>query len=396
MQVKTYQGKSPEECFQKVKSELGLDAVILQSRAIQSKFGKFGPTRHEVVAAIDVTIPADKSPSGIEVRRPLSLSSGRIEPPAQPAARREAFAAVDDERYLRLEKQLTALTANMNALTQSAKNQVARGKGGASEGEPYAALYKHLLEGGVAEPLVKRMIAELSSGLTETAAAVEIRDVIVRQLKTAARFEITPGKTRLVAFLGGTGVGKTTTIAKIAAQLALKEKRSVGIISMDTHRVAAAQQLQTYGEILRVPVKVAYNKQEMRQYLIEFAAEKREVVLLDTAGRSPNDSLPLAEIAGSLEGISGVYTYLAVPATLSYKNFENAVEKFQSQIQPDALILTKMDESIDGACFGHLLNIQAKTGIPLTYITNGQRVPDDLLLADAHAIAARMMTPSAM
>jgi flagellar biosynthesis protein FlhF len=283
----------------------------------------------------------------------------------------------------------------MTALTQAGKGggPAARGKiVPPSDYVPYQSLYKQLLDAEVTEPLIKRMFTALPLGLTDAAAAMEIRGMIVNQLKITGRVEITPGKTRLVAFLGGTGSGKTTTIAKIAAMLALKEKRSIGIISMDTHRVAAAQQLQTYGEILRVPVKIAYNKQEMAELLAEFAADKKEIVLLDTPGRSPNDSMPLAEMSGALDGVAGVYTYLVVPATLSYKNFENAIEKFQSHTHPDALILTKIDESVDNACLGHLLNMQVKTGIPLAYITNGQRVPDDLLTADANAIAARLLS----
>jgi flagellar biosynthesis protein FlhF len=393
MHVKTYRGKSPEDCFQKVKLDLGLDAVILQSRSFQSLFGKFGPTRHEVVAAIDVTIPADKNPAGIELKRPLTLSSGRKDSPSL-LAKQETDA--ESERFLRLERQLSALTANMNALTIATKNNSHRPKVNTSEAEPYAFLRKQLTEAEVAEPLIKRMFGEIPAGLSDAAAAAELRAIIVNLLKTTARFETTPGKTKLVAFLGGTGVGKTTTIAKIAAQLALKERRNIGIISMDTHRVAAAQQLQTYGEILRVPVKVAYNKQELKQYLAEFTAEKREAVLVDTAGRSPNDSMPIAEMAGALSGISGVYTYLTVPATLSSRNFENTIERFQSHVTADALILTKLDESVDNSCLGHLLNMQAKLGIPLSYITNGQRVPDDLLLADAHAIAARLLSTASL
>jgi flagellar biosynthesis protein FlhF len=194
-----------------------------------------------------------------------------------------------------------------------------------------------------------------------------------------------------VAFIGGTGVGKTTTIAKIAAQLSLQERRNIGIISMDTHRVAAAQQLLTYGEILRVPVKVAYNKEEMNQFLAEFAEEKKEVVLLDTAGRSPNDAVPIADMAGVLEGTSGAYTYLVVPATLSLKNFENSIDRFQAHSAANALIMTKFDEAVDNCCLGHLLNVQTKLGIPLTFIANGQRVPDDLAAADVHAIASKLL-----
>jgi flagellar biosynthesis protein FlhF len=388
MQVKTYRGKSPEECFKKVKMELGLDAVILQSRSLKTVFGKFGSSQHEVVAAIDVTIPADKSPSGVELRRPLTLSSGRNE---LSPMRREYER--DDERYERLEQQVSALTANIGTLAQMGKSSTTRFKPAPVETQPYAFLYKQLADAEMAEPLIKRLFAEIPDDLTDASAAAELRAMIVNQIKTTSRFELSYGKTKLIAFFGGTGVGKTTTIAKIAAQLALREKRNIAIITMDTHRVAAAQQLQTYGEILRVPVKIAYNQQELKQYLAEFAKDKKEAVLLDTAGRSPNDSIPITEMAGALDGINSVYSYLVVPAALSSKNFENAVERFHAQYPADALILTKMDEACDNTCLGHLLNVQAKTGIPLSYITNGQRVPDDMVLADAHAIAGRLLSP---
>ena len=147
---------------------------------------------------------------------------------------------------------------------------------------------------------------------------------------------------------------------------------------------------------MRVPVKIAYNRQELTQYLAEFQADKRDLVMLDTAGRSPNDAMPLAELAGALDGLTSVFRYLVVPATLSGRNFENMIERFHSLMAPDALILTKLDESVDNACLGHLLNAQAKFGLPISYITNGQRVPDDLMAADAHAVAARLLSTAVM
>ncbi|HEX5324956.1 MAG TPA: flagellar biosynthesis protein FlhF [Capsulimonadaceae bacterium] len=428
MIVKTYRGKSPEECFRKMRVEMGRDAVILQSRTYSPILGRFGAKRHEVVAASDISIAIDKiagaaraaseaqqEPSRsvygyaatavkaraegeragrsadtlIERRQPaeagvLSRSTGRS----------QQFSDDPDPRINQLEKQIALLSATLESLQGPPAVQ-----GRNSEEQPaqaqdtrYTFLLEKLLDAEVAEPLAKRLIADLPVGLSDAAAPSELRGIIARRLKIAGGLEPVPGRTRVVAFIGGTGVGKTTTIAKIAAHLSLAQRLNVAIVTMDTHRVAAVQQLQTYGEILRVPVKVAYNKGEFAQHVASFRKERKDFVLLDTAGRSPHDTLPLAEVAASLEGLEDICRILTLPATLSARDFENMVTRFQSVLSPDAMIVTKVDEASDNSYLGHLLSVQAKTGLPIAYLTSGQRVPDDMLTPDAHALATRLLS----
>ena len=229
-------------------------------------------------------------------------------------------------------------------------------------------------------------------------AATYLRTLLSQRLRIANGIDALPanGKMRLLAFVGTTGVGKTTTIAKLTARFALLEKRKVGVITLDTHRIGAAEQLQKYGDILRVPVKIARDKLELIQHINDFAAEGKEIVMLDTAGRSPNEMIPLGETAHLFEGVGAVQKYLTLPAVLGQRDMENIVTKFQHIFTPDAVILTKLDEASDHTCFGRLLTLQAKYGLPLAYVTTGQKVPDDIVLPDAHAIASRILSTPLM
>ena len=264
--------------------------------------------------------------------------------------------------------------------------------------EPYPALLQQLLDAEVAAPLARQFVADLPSGLSAADAQIELRTLLSQRLRLAAPSDalLGPGKPRLLAFVGTTGVGKTTTIAKLAARYALMEGKSVGIVTLDTHRVAAAQQLQTLGQVLGVSVRVAHDAVEFRQQVAAYAAEGRDWVLVDTAGRSPNDMLPLGETAQLFQGLGPLQKLLAVPATLSARDMENIVARFQTILQPDALILTKLDEATDNACFGKLLTVQAKHGLPLAYVTTGQKVPDDIAVPDSHAIAARIVSTAVL
>lgn len=419
MFVKTYRGKSPEDCFKKMRLEMGRDAVILQSRSYSPILGRFGRKVHEVVAASDVSIAVDKIASarkatdtreheparsvygyaaaGAAKGRNRAESGKRSDlddlSEDLPKAARGLLAEEEaDPRIGQLERQIATLTATLEAIGRSAGANSAPGGSPSEQRSSYAFLLERLLDAEVAEPLARRLIADLPAGLSEGAAARELRSLVAQRIVLAGPLTRSAGRTRVVAFIGGTGVGKTTTIAKIAAHLSLADRLSVGIVTMDTHRVAAVQQLQTYGDILRVPVEVAYNRGEFAQHLAWFKQQKRDFVLLDTAGRSPHDTLPLAEVAGALEGLEDLYRILTIPATLSARDFENMVTRFQSVLTPDAMIMTKVDEATDNSYLGHLLSVQAKTGLPLAYLTSGQRVPDDMLTPDAHALATRLLS----
>ena len=413
MRIRTYTAKTIAECLLQAKLEMGLDAVILSKKNVR-KGALFGRWFGKPMVEVTFGMGNDTDDYASRSERSSSSKSHNLDESANTS-------------YLqKLENQIAGLAASVQTLVDSNGNKKKvgasvgelegsmidapsntrrwnRGGGNSRQAEAapqqqvapenYAGLFKQLTDAEIAAPLARQMIADLPEGLTSASAASELRTLISQRLLIANRVEIQPGaKMRVLAFVGTTGVGKTTTIAKLAAQYGLVERRRVGVITLDTQRIAAAQQLQTYGDILRVPVKIAHDKAEMVAQLSDYAREGMDLVLLDTAGRSPNDMLPLGETAHLFEHIGVIQKFLAIPASLAARDMENVIARFKNTLSPDAMILTKLDEATDNACFGKLMNVQAKFGIPLAYVTTGQKVPDDIAFPDSHAIAARILS----
>ena len=424
LRTKTYAARTVTDCLLQAKQELGPDAIIISRKtykkgAIFGRWGghdmvemTFGIHQASVAApAANLRYSGGEKQSQAETARIQELEaklatltenmhtlnaapSKQAEPP-KPARPLSAFvpASLQADTQSGSAAGATRLVASEPAQKPRRRKEPVSAAPAAPE-EGYPGLTQQLLDADIAAPLARQLVSEVPAGLTPADAATFLRTVLSQRLKIANGIDTLPtqGKMRLLAFVGTTGVGKTTTIAKLTARYALMERRKVGVITLDTQRIGAAEQLQKYGEILRVPVKVAHDKLELIQQLEAFAAEGKEIVLLDTAGRSPNEMIPLGETAHLFEGVGAVQKYLTVPAVLGQRDMENIVTKFQNIFQPDAVILTKLDEASDHTCFGRLLTLQAKFGLPLAFVTTGQRVPDDIVLPDAHAIASRILS----
>ncbi len=442
LRTKTYTARTVTDCLLQAKQELGPDAIIVSRRTFRkgALFGRWGGRE-----MVEMTFGTYQPPSYSSSLSPqpsshqpsshqsppapnLRFSGGLTKaPPAEPTTEAESA------RIAELEEKLAKLTASIQSLTEAppapkparslppflpASLQAVPGGAGrhaaaqmiaeepatrprrrkdaapAAAEDGYAGLVQQLLEADIALPLARLLVAEVPAGLGAADAAGFLRTVLAQRLQISRGIDAVPtyGKMRLLAFVGTTGVGKTTTIAKLTARYALMERRKVGVITLDTQRIGAAEQLQKYGEILRVPVQVAHDKAQVVEQLEAYAADRTEMVLLDTAGRSPNEMLPLGETAHLFDGVGAVQKFLTLPATLGQRDMENTVTKFQNIFTPDAVILTKLDEATDHTCFGRLLTLQAKFGLPLAFVTTGQRVPDDIVLPDAHAIASRILS----
>ena len=429
LRTKSYTARTVTDCLLQAKQELGPDAIIVSRRTYKkgALFGRWGGRE-----MVEMTFGTYQSPIIAPANSNLRYSGGQ-----KPLAA-EKLTDSETARIQELEEKLAKLTASVRSINDTPADKPkaikslasfvpaslqADPQSGSQEGatrlvaqepasarnrrrkepaaapavvteEGYPGLTQQLLDADIAAPLARQLISEVPAGLTPSDAATFLRTVLSQRLKISNGIDAYPahGKMRLLAFVGTTGVGKTTTIAKLTARYALMERRKVGVITLDTQRIGAAEQLQKYGEILRVPVKVAHDKLELIQQIELFAAEGKEIVLLDTAGRSPNEMIPLGETAHLFEGVGAVQKFLTVPAMLGQRDMENIVTKFQSIFTPDAVVLTKLDEASDHTCFGRLLTLQAKFGLPLAFVTTGQRVPDDIVLPDAHAIASRILS----
>ena len=190
---------------------------------------------------------------------------------------------------------------------------------------------------------------------------------------------------KVVAFIGPTGVGKTTTLAKIAAIQALQMKRRVALVTLDNFRIAATEQLRIYARIIGVPLEIVKRAGELRNVLKRL--KDRHLVLIDTAGMSQRDEHRIGEVKASLERISPVEIHLLLNSVSKEGDLREMVEKFKV-IPIDRLIFTKLDESTK---YGTLINQLVRTKIPVSYLTNGQEVPDDIEVASLEKLADLVM-----
>ncbi|HYE03440.1 MAG TPA: flagellar biosynthesis protein FlhF [Phycisphaerales bacterium] len=279
------------------------------------------------------------------------------------------------------------------ALVKQMVGQVLQSTGPAPGMMP-AALFKHylkMLECQVARELADSIVSavrdELSAG--ELADEPVVRRAVLRRLAAhipvakavAAPARAADGRPLTIALVGPTGVGKTTTIAKLAASYKLRHGRRVGLITTDTYRIAAVEQLRTYANIISLPLRVVMAPGEMSGACAALA--DMDVVLIDTAGRSPNDALRLTELGEFIAAADPHETHLVLSSASSEAVLARAAAQF-GPVRPNRLILTKLDEAVN---FGVLVNAARRVGTTLSFVTTGQEVPDHIEAGEPERLA---------
>jgi flagellar biosynthesis protein FlhF len=248
-------------------------------------------------------------------------------------------------------------------------------------------LYTELIDGEVEDEVARELICQLKQStsprqLSDTAAAKALLTARVEsEIRCCEPIMPRPGRRKVVALVGATGVGKTTTIAKLAANFRLRSGIKMGLVTVDTYRVAAVEQLRTYAEIIELPMKVVTNPLEMRRALDELAG--LDLVLIDTAGRSPKDDLQIQELKSLLAEAHVDEVHLVLSLTASSRVLEASAAKFAAA-GTTAMILTKLDEA---SGMGALLSVVRRINLPISYLTAGQAVPDDIEPAHPRRIA---------
>ncbi len=239
-------------------------------------------------------------------------------------------------------------------------------------------LYTTLLDNEVDDDLARELVCRAKqhaskSQLADPAAIMALLSVQVEQeLRIANPIVAEKGRRKVVALVGPTGVGKTTTLAKLAANFRLRDGARIGLVTVDTYRIAAVEQLRTYAEIIDLPMKVVTTPSEMRQAMDELRG--MDLVLIDTAGRSPKDEPQIRELKAFLDEARADEIHLVLSLASSLKTLETVAANFQP-IGLTSLVLTKLDEAL-GA--GSLLNVARRLKTPISYLTTGQDVPDDI------------------
>jgi flagellar biosynthesis protein FlhF len=208
-----------------------------------------------------------------------------------------------------------------------------------------------------------------------------LRRVIADFIPVAPPIQLEPGKMRVAALVGPTGVGKTTTVAKLAAYAQLHLKQKVALLTLDTYRMAAVDQLQQYAQILQVPLHVALTVEDLRSALRFY--QDRALVLIDTPGHSPKDTETLNQLRGLLDELPEVETHLVLSATTKPRDLTEIATRYEP-LHPTRLLFTKLDET---STYGPILSTLARVKKPLSYLGTGQEVPEALELATSRRVA---------
>lgn len=226
----------------------------------------------------------------------------------------------------------------------------------------------------LARELIQKLVLHVAPGqLADTAVTMaSLTAMIEQQIPCARAIAPQAGRRQIAIVVGPTGVGKTTTLAKLAGQLGVQQGYRLGLITVDTYRVAAVEQLRTYADIINLPMKIVANAAEMHEALDAFV--DCDLVLIDTAGRSPHDDRKLDELKQLIEAASPDHIFLVLSLASGANALRNAADRFAA-VRPTSLVLTKLDEAV--GC-GGLLSASRDIGLPISYFTTGQEVPRDL------------------
>jgi flagellar biosynthesis protein FlhF len=386
MILKTFRAPSMRDALVLVKREFGPHAVVVSTRSVKAG-GFLGIGRRtlvEVTAGPQQERPmprrADASPSRPALDARVRQSYGQL----VAEAREEAVRVSAQD----LRNEMSSLKDMVQRLIQETR----------STRQPDVPaelfdLYVGLLGNEVAEDMAKELVKAIREELPESQWRNEhrVRETLVRYI--ASRIDVS-GPTvlegpspRIIALIGPTGVGKTTTLAKLAAQFKLREGHSVGLITIDTYRIGAVDQLRTYAEIIDVPLKVVLTPKELQRAVAEY--KDMDFILIDTAGRSQRDVLKMNELRQFLDAVRPDETHLVLSSTCGQKNIESVLDRF-SQFKIDRVLLTKMDEAVS---FGIVLTVLQKTRQKLSYVTVGQDVPNDIEVGQPRKLAELIVPP---
>lgn len=351
-----------QDAIFKVKADLGPNAVILHTRKIRKGgfFGLFGKKMVEIVATLEDDRETQLTK---ELRQELNVL-------------REKIQKMDQEKQE---------VRNLNTYTPIPQAAQLLFPGRL---QPYGD--KMVKEGVFAEVVTD--VCQAVIGRLEVHQLHKDEDVypalieqLMRRIPTVPPIDI-GDKRKVMAFVGPTGVGKTTTIAKLAAQIALqKQHKRVGLITADTYRIAAVEQLKTYSDIIRVPLRVIYNGSELEQALRDLSY--CDLIFIDTAGRSQRNDSQMEQLREILPKNLIDEIHLVLSMNTSYEDMMEIVDKF-GELYLSSLIFTKQDEAKRK---GVIVNVLKQTGYKISYITFGQDVPEDIEEANSRKIAEMIL-----
>ncbi len=369
------------EALAQIKRQFGREAVILSTRNVaQSGLFRFGAK-----GCVEITAARAMSDLPPAVRPATVKARGEGGQRAEGAARnvpptRQALTTHSSDQLLSEIGALKSLVTDLARETRCAR------AGTIPEG--LHDTYLQLVQNEVAEQIAQQLVDTVHRRLTAdqrcdpVAVRTELAAALEAMLPMSGPIHLMPtGGPTVIALVGPTGVGKTTTVAKLAANFRLREQRNVGLITMDTYRIGAVEQLRTYAQIIDVPLKVVVSPAELKEAVAHMA--DRDIILIDTAGRSQRDAAKVNELQEFFHAVRPHEVHLVLSGASGEAILAEALERF-SGVGIDRVIMTKLDEAIG---FGVILTCLERAQTGLSYLTMGQDVPDDISVGEGKALA---------
>lgn len=348
------------EGMKKVRAELGVDAVILNSKEITQKgmLGIFKKRKIEIIAALDPQPMINRPVKPLSFPREVELR--------QDNNKYESAAVLQEIKTL---KRMFEANARVNSTFTG----------------DYEVVYRFLLEQELTESLAKDLIGHVIK-IQQEVGTEPIVETIINELQKelmnrihAIHMEQTVKEQQIIHFVGPTGVGKTTTLAKVAAQKMLIEKKKVAFITSDTYRIAAIEQLKTYARILDIPIEVAYQVEDYKNAIEKFS--DCDVILVDTAGRNYRDKQYVKELFQPQD--KPCKTFIVLALTAKPKDIIDIYQQFE-HLPNKEIIFTKIDETRQ---YGSMVNLMLEKQVNIAYLTNGQDVPEDIFIPTPERIS---------
>ncbi len=392
MIIKKYVGKTEAEAIENAKKELGNDVVVMNVKEVKSK-GLFAFMRSKTV---EVTVALEDERDKFS---PLRRESGFKGSEEKAEKKTESTSSIEEklenlqnllvsklqnEENLRAQQLVGDKSTESEGLQQETDTVVSEAEQKEDEYVRFIkVLYNTMIDNEVDEHYANQIIDGMDRGYKPGQNFDQLLAGVYQKmiLKLGKAEKITPAKEgpKVVIFIGPTGVGKTTTIAKVASQFAVEQKKKVALVTADTYRIAAAEQLRTYANIMQVPFRVIYSEEDMTTVINDF--REYDYIFVDTMGHSHRNEEQrdnTKKLIDSIEKLAENQCYLVLSATTKYKDLLRIVDNYKV-IADYHLIFTKLDETYT---LGNLLNLKLYTNASIAYVTCGQNVPEDIEVFD--------------
>ncbi|MBP7175700.1 MAG: flagellar biosynthesis protein FlhF [Thermoclostridium sp.] len=433
MRIRRYTGKDAQEAMLKVKMDLGSEAIILSTRKVRKKgiLGFFSKPLTEVLAAIDEDYGAKKE--AVEPAKKDRPATGTYNRMAEIQQAPPSINRVDslESRVKQMESMLERIynkvAKNHQDGSEAEKEEKLNGIGTESKADKATERTMGSVVDQNNQPNPTVQVSQEPVGVKDNAAAFdELRKTLLdneiepsiadKMIEKVKQFAKNPGsleelntmaenilqkvfgqpqgiqfredgKPTVVIFVGPTGVGKTTTLAKLAADFSLNQQKKIAMITADTYRIAAVEQLKTYAEILNIPVSVIYTPQEVKSAISDH--QDKDLILIDTAGRSHKNAAQFSELKMLVGATDADEVYLVLNCGMGRAACREILAQY-GFLKKYKLLFTKLDEALVP---GIILNARYHTGKPLSYTTAGQSVPDDIEIANINEIVKSILQP---